>query len=53
MKTFAVIDDNKVIDFVVSTSKSAAEASTEKICAEYFIVDPGWTYVDGVFAPSA
>jgi hypothetical protein len=55
MKNFAVIDSetNTVIDLVMDVSKSAAETVTGKTCVEYTRVRPGYTYVDGVFAPPA
>lgn len=53
MKTFAVIDAAKVVDFIISESKEQAEESTGKTCVEYFNVVPGWTYVDGTFISPA
>ena len=53
MKTFAVIDDAKVVDFTISESKEQAEESTGKTCIEYFNVVPGWSYVDGTFISPA
>lgn len=51
MKTFAVIENEIVINTIVADSKEIAEQVTEKNCVEYWQVEPGWTYVNGVFAP--
>ena len=55
MKNFAVIDDEtkEVIDLMMEVSQSAAETVTGKTCIEYVRVRPGYTYVNGVFAPPA
>lgn len=50
MKTFAVIEDNKVINVIIADSKEIAEETTGKLCIEYTEENPAgidWDY-DGV-----
>jgi hypothetical protein len=52
MATFAVIQDNKVINLIDAPSLEVAEEATEKICIEYTNENPtgiGWSYIDGAF----
>lgn len=49
MATFAVIENNEVVNCIVAENLSAAETITGKTCIEYFMVHPGWTYVNGNF----
>lgn len=47
MATFAVIENEKVINVIIAESKTVAEELTGKVCAEYTNEDPagiGWTY---------
>ena len=47
MKTYAVIQNNKVINVIVADSKEIAEEVTNSICIEYTDENPagiGWTY---------
>jgi hypothetical protein len=53
MATFAVLDGTLVENCVVADTKATAEEVTGKTCVEYFMVGPGWTYVDGKFEPPA
>jgi len=54
MKTFAVLrEDGLVTSLIVADSKASAEEASEKDCAEYFLVEPGWTYANGTFSPPA
>jgi hypothetical protein len=50
MKTFAVIENNKVINVILADLKEIAEEVTGQLCIEYTEEDPvgiGWDY-DGV-----
>jgi hypothetical protein len=54
MKNFAVIDGINIINKLVADSKEIAEQATGKVCVEYTstdTVDPGGTYIDGIFIP--
>jgi hypothetical protein len=51
MATFAVLNGTLVENCVVADTKAIAEEVTSKTCVEYFMVVPGWTYVDGKFIP--
>lgn len=45
MTYFAVIEDKKVVNFIVADSKSIAESVTEKECVEHteeFPIEMGW-----------
>jgi hypothetical protein len=47
MATFAVIENEKVINIIIAESKTIAQELTGKVCAEYTNEDPagiGWTY---------
>jgi hypothetical protein len=58
MATFAVIEDGIVENIIVAESQEIAEEVTikeetpNKICVEIQQIQPGWTYANGVFAPS-
>ena len=46
-KTFAVIENNLVVNVIVAESKEIAELVTELTCIEYTIENPagiGWTF---------
>jgi hypothetical protein len=49
MKTFAVLEDNVVINLIVSDSLEDAETITGKTCVEYLIPQIGFSYVDEKF----
>jgi hypothetical protein len=54
MKTFAVLrEDGLVTSLILANSKESAETTSGKSCAEYFLVEPGWTYANGTFSPPA
>ena len=53
MATFAVLDGTLVENCVVADTKAIAEEVTGKTCVEYFMVTPGWSYVDEKFVPPA
>jgi len=59
MATFAVIENGIVENLIVADSQEIAEEVTikeetpNKICVEFQQIQPGWTYVNGVFAPPA
>lgn len=51
-KTFAVIEDNKVINTIVAETLEIAIECTEKQCVEIpqgVLAVPGWTYNDSTF----
>lgn len=49
MKTFASIKDGIVDNCIIAESLAIAEEITGLTCVEYFLVAPGWSYVDGKF----
>ncbi len=50
MATFAVINNGVVENCIVANSKAEAEEASEGLtCIEYFMVSPGWTYVNDTF----
>ena len=50
-KTFAVIDNGTVENCIVAYSQELAEElNPGKTCIEYFLVEPGWLYSEGVFS---
>ena len=51
MSTFAFIVNGVVENCISADSKEAAESIEPGTYVEYFLVEPGWTYTDGVFAP--
>lgn len=50
-KTFAFIVNNVVENCIVAESKEQAENVQPGTYIEYFLVEPGWTYTDGIFSP--
>ena len=53
MGNFIVIDDTKVVNFIVADSKEIAETATGLTCIEHtpeITFDIGWNYIDGVFS---
>jgi hypothetical protein len=53
-KTFAVIEDNKVVNTIVAETLEIAIQFTEKECVEIeegVLAVPGWTYNDSTFEP--
>jgi len=55
MANFYVIDDNKVINFIVAETQEIAEIITRKTCIQQLSESPhpsiGWNYIDGIFSP--
>lgn len=53
MANYYVIDDNKVVNFIVAESQEIAESITGKTCILQPEESPypniGWTYIDGIF----
>ena len=52
MATFAVIQNNKVINIIDAPSLEVAQEATGQTCIEYTAENPagiGYTYTDGVF----
>jgi hypothetical protein len=52
MATFAIIQNNKVINVIDAPSLEVAQEATGQTCIEYIDSNPagiGWTYADGVF----
>lgn len=49
MATFAVINNETVENCIVAESLANAESISGKTCVEYFCVQPGWTYSNGIF----
>lgn len=49
MPTFAVMNDNEVVNVVVADDLATAESLTESTCIEYVVPIPGATYADGKF----
>jgi len=52
MKTYAVLEDNVVINLIVADSLEDAESFTEKTCVEYVMPAIGWVYADGKLTPA-
>jgi hypothetical protein len=53
MPNFAVIKNGVVQNCIISESKEVAESATQLTCIEYFLVEPGWSYIDSQFNPPA
>jgi hypothetical protein len=56
MATFAVIQNNKVINIIDASSLEVAQEATGKTCIEYTNNNPasiGYTYADGIFTAPA
>lgn len=56
MKTFAVIEEQKVVNIIIADSKEIAEETTGKLCIEYTEKNPagiGWDYDGVLFIPPA
>jgi len=54
MATFAVIENDKVINLIVADTLAIAEEVTQELCVEYTdhnSVGIGWTYDNGKFIP--
>ena len=49
MKTYAVLEDNVVINLIVADSVEDAETITEKTGVEYLIPQIGFSYVEEKF----
>jgi hypothetical protein len=52
MKTFAVIENNIVVNIIVADSIEVAESATGLTCVEYYVPKIGDSYIDGAFVPS-
>jgi hypothetical protein len=53
MGNFIVIDNTKVVNYIVAESKEIAETVTGLTCIEYtpeITFNIGWDYIDGVFS---
>ena len=53
MKTFAAISSEHVTSLLMAESKETAEELAGTTCVEYFLVQPGWSYIDNSFVPPA
>jgi hypothetical protein len=53
MKTFAAISSDQVTSLLMAESKETAEELAGTTCVEYFLVQPGWSYIDNSFVPPA
>jgi hypothetical protein len=51
MSKYAVIDGNLVVNIIVADDLETAQEATKMTCVEVETCSPGWTYVDGIFAP--
>ena len=49
-KTFAVIENNVVVNCIVADNKEEAEQFTQLQCVEYLNVEVGFHYQNGVFS---
>jgi hypothetical protein len=49
-KTFAVIENDVVVNCIVATSKEEAEQITQLQCVEYLNVEVGFHYQNEVFS---
>jgi hypothetical protein len=53
MANFIVVDNTKVVNYIVADSKENAENVTGLICIEHtpeINFNIGWDYIDGVFS---